>query len=94
MDCSKLGFPVLHNLLELAQTHVTCIYILDSLVRDSRKNNNPIAKSIPVLSSVVFKCHGGSEVKASAWNGGDLGLIPGSGRFPGEGMATHSSIPV
>ena len=36
-------------------------------------------------------CHGGSEVKASAWNGGDLGLIPGSGRFPGEGMATHSS---
>ena len=67
----------------LALRHVTCIYILDSLVRDSRKNNNPIAKSIPVLSSVVFKCHGGSEVKASAWNGGDLGLIPGSGRSPG-----------
>ena len=28
---------------------------------------------------------GGSEVKASAWNGGDPGLIPGSGRSPGEG---------
>ena len=28
---------------------------------------------------------GGSEVKASAWNVGDLGLIPGSGRSPGEG---------
>ena len=28
---------------------------------------------------------GGSEVKASAWNTRDLGLIPGSGRFPGEG---------
>ena len=42
MDCSKPGFPVLHNLLELAQTHVTCIYILDSLVRDSRSNNNLI----------------------------------------------------
>ena len=28
---------------------------------------------------------GGSEVKASAWNAGDLGLIPGSGRSPGEG---------
>ena len=28
---------------------------------------------------------GGSEVKASAWNSGDLGLIPGSGRFSGEG---------
>ena len=28
---------------------------------------------------------GGSEVKASASNVGDLGSIPGSGRFPGEG---------
>ena len=35
---------------------------------------------------------GGSEVKASAWNSGDPGLIPGSGRSPGEGNgATHSS---
>ena len=28
---------------------------------------------------------GGSEGKASACNVGDLGLIPGSGRHPGEG---------
>ena len=28
---------------------------------------------------------GGSEVKASACNEGDLGSIPGSGRSPGEG---------
>ena len=28
---------------------------------------------------------GGSEVKASACNAGDLGLILGSGRSPGEG---------
>ena len=28
---------------------------------------------------------GGSEVKVSAWNAGDLGLIPGLGRSPGEG---------
>ena len=28
---------------------------------------------------------GGSEVKVSAWNAGDPGLIPGLGRFPGEG---------
>ena len=28
---------------------------------------------------------GGSEVKASACNVGDLGLIPGLGRSPGEG---------
>ena len=29
--------------------------------------------------------HGGSEVKASACNAGDLGSIPGSGRSPEEG---------
>ena len=28
---------------------------------------------------------GGSEVKVSACNAGDLGLIPRSGRAPGEG---------
>ena len=36
--------------------------------------------------SISFPCFpGGSEVKASARNAGDLGLIPGSGRSPGEG---------
>ena len=33
----------------------------------------------------TFSIPGGSEVKASAWNAGDLGLIPGLGRSPGEG---------
>ena len=28
---------------------------------------------------------GGSDGKASAYNAGNLGSIPGSGRFPGEG---------
>ena len=28
---------------------------------------------------------GGSDGKASVYNVGGLGLIPGSGRFPGEG---------
>ena len=32
-----------------------------------------------------YMCIGGSEVKASACNVGDLGLIPGLGRSPGEG---------
>ena len=36
----------------------------------------------PILYKIYF---GGSEVKASASNVGDLGLIPGSGRSPGEG---------
>ena len=33
----------------------------------------------------TVKSHGGSEVKASASNGGDLDSIPGLGRSPGEG---------
>ena len=28
---------------------------------------------------------GGSDGKASAYNAGDPGLIPGSGRYPGKG---------
>ena len=33
-----------------------------------------------------------SNGKESARNVGDLGLIPGLGRSPGEAMAKHSSI--
>ena len=33
----------------------------------------------------AIECIGGSEVKASACNAGDLGSIPGLGRSPGEG---------
>ena len=41
--------------------------------------------------SVVFEI-AGSEVKASAWNAGDLGSIPGSGRSPGEGNGKYSCL--
>ena len=34
---------------------------------------------------------GSSAAKESAWNVGDLGSIPGSGRPLEEGMATHFS---
>ena len=37
-------------------------------------------------------CHGGSEVKASACNAGDLSSTPGSGRSLEMEMATRSSI--
>ena len=36
---------------------------------------------------------GGSEVKASAWNAGDQGSIPGSGRSPGEGNGNPLQLP-
>ena len=35
---------------------------------------------------------GGSVVKESTCNAGDMGSIPGSGRSAGEGMTIHSSI--
>ena len=35
---------------------------------------------------------GGSNGKEFVCSVGDLGSIPGSGRIPGEGMTTHSSI--
>ena len=34
---------------------------------------------------VIYDFPGGSDGKASAYNAGDLGWIPGSGRSPGEG---------
>ena len=37
-----------------------------------------------------FPC--GSDGKVSAYNVGNLGSIPGSGRSPGEGNATHFRI--
>ena len=35
---------------------------------------------------------GGSDGKESVCNAGNLGSITGSGRSPGEGLATHSNI--
>ena len=35
--------------------------------------------------TMIVNFHGGSDGKASAYNAGDLGLIPGWGRSPGEG---------
>ena len=40
-----------------------------------------------------MKFPGGSEVKASACNEGDLGSIPGSGRSPGEGNGNPLQYP-
>ena len=37
------------------------------------------------LHSVIWGFPGGSESKESTCNAGELGLIPGSGRSPGEG---------
>ena len=48
-----------------------------------------VAQSCPALCNPMAYTHwdfpGGSDGKASVYNAGDLGSIPGSGRFPGEG---------
>ena len=44
----------------------------------------------PLGMKMGFPC--GSAGQESACNAGDLGLIPGLGRSPGEGTAIHSSI--
>ena len=36
-------------------------------------------------STYISDFPGGSDGKVSAYNAGDLGLIPGLGRYPGEG---------
>ena len=47
----------------------------------------PQSPSAVILESPKIKSGlpGGLEVKASAWNAGDLGSVPGLGRSPGEG---------
>ena len=69
MNCSKPGFPVLHHLLELAQTHV-------HLVSDAKQPSHPLLPSSPSALSlsqqqglfqwVVFFSAGGQSIKASA----------------------------
>ena len=45
------------------------------------KNSQEILTWLPVWEGFP----GGSDGEVSACNAGDLGYIPGSGRFPGEG---------
>ena len=54
----------------------------------SNLNGYPKAIVISIYVSAINNIRGfpgGSEVKASACNAGDLGSIPESGRSPGEG---------
>ena len=119
------GFPVYHQLPELAQIHV-------HRVSDAIQPSHPLSSPSPAFNlsqhqglfqgvsslyqvatllefqywSIVistlflfylfiylfFGFPGVSDSKVSAYNARDPGLIPGSGRSPGEQMATHSSI--
>ena len=45
---------------------------------------DPLKKGQATYSTVFLGFPGGSDAKESACNAGDLGLIPESGRYPGE----------
>ena len=73
-------------------------YLEGMCIRNGRDYN-----LIKHINSIIYVCvcayvcihthmgfPGGSGRKESAWNAGDLGSIPGSGRSPGEGMAGNS----
>ena len=56
-------------------------------------DQEPDGKVAPSNNAMCYKSRfqgfpGGSEGKASAYNAGDLGSIPRSGRSPGEGNGT------
>ena len=44
------------------------------------------------MALVFPEAPAGSDGKESAYKAGDLGLIPGSGRSPGDGNGNHSRI--
>ena len=50
----------------------------------------PAVSTMIELNRDIFP--GGSDSKASVYNAGDPGSIPGWRRFPEKEMATHSSI--
>ena len=91
MDCSMPGFPVLHYLPELAQTHV---HWISDAIQPSHVLSSPSPPAFNlsqhqglfqwvISSHQGFPC--GSAGKESSCNAGDLVSIPGLGRSPGEG---------
>ena len=66
---SSLG----HGRYQLAAPRLRCLVACGSLV--AQREIEPVSSDFP----------GGADGKASAYNAEDLGLIPGSGRSPGEG---------
>ena len=75
-----------NHLFDLTFAHINglCLHLIYL-----EQNTNVHLLFIPTFLAVGFRAAacfpGGSEVKASASNVGDSGLIPGLGRSPGEG---------
>ena len=61
-----------------------------AFVNSEKKDISELTSFFSLTTDISFISIG-SDGKASAYNTGDLGLIPGLGRSPGEGNGTHSS---
>ena len=71
---------------QLTRFYMCLISLFEALLMEL--GSVPVVLPTPVF--LGFAC--GSAGKESTCNVGDLGSIPGLGRFPGEGKAPHSSI--
>ena len=99
----RLGFSDLYHLPEFAQTHVHWIH---DAIQSSHplyppspfafnfSQHQDLLQWVSALHQAAKESGfpDGSDGKESAYNAGDPGSIPGSGRLPREGMAIHSSI--
>ena len=52
---------------------------------DIREDDSVIKRTRILINATSLDFPGGSEGKVSAYNAGDMGSIPGTGRSPGEG---------
>ena len=70
--------------------HLSCFHVAATVGSAGMNIGIHVSFSVFISSGYIPRSgtagsHGGSEVKASVYNAGDVGSIPGSGRSPGEG---------
>ena len=97
MDCSLPGSSV-HGDSPGKNTGVGCHFLLQAIFPTQGLNQCLLhwqADSLHVciyMSLYIGAIYIGSDNKESAWNMGDPGSIPGSGRFPEEGIGYPTSV--
>ena len=92
---TAVSFRLLPLSLRLSSYDLLCLMWLAFLALTLGPGHYPGQQRSPIhplvpSSEQTFDFSGGSDGKASAYNAGDSGSIPGSGRSPGKEIATHS----
>ena len=92
---SGLPFPSPGDLSDLGIEPGSCALQTDSLPSEPPGKSKQSLHLRPILYHYSNKdgFPGGSDGKASAYNAGDLGSIPGLGRSPGEGNGNPLQYP-